>query len=275
MTVNSNSASVAFLAGAVLVAMIGVTAAAVAASSDDVGTTTLTAEPIVPRTVAASGVGLTDAEVEGILFMREEEKLARDVYLGLGDLWDLRIFQNIAAAEQRHMDEMLGLIDTYGLDDPETMGTVGVFENDDLQTLYNGLMVMGAESVEAALEVGATVEEVDIADLNDYLVKPTVVDIGMVYENLLRGSRNHLRAFVSQLEAGGIDREATVLDPAQYESIVNAETGRRNGGSIEHACGGQSEFGGHDGGGRRGRGPGGGQGSGGGHGGGGQWGGSG
>ena len=262
MTVKSTSASAVFLVVAALVAVIGVTAAALAASSDEVAATTLTAEPSEPPSGAATGVGLSDAEADGILFMREEEKLARDVYTGLGDLWDLRIFENIAAAEQRHMDEVLGLINTYGLEDPETSAMVGVFENDDLQTLYDGLMVMGAESVEAALEVGATVEEVDIADLDEYLAEPTAPDITMVYENLLRGSRNHLRSFVSQLEVAGVDRGATVLDPAVYQLIVRSDTESGNGGSVEHGDRAQSGFGEHsgDGDGQRGRGQGGGQG---------------
>jgi hypothetical protein len=259
MTAKSSSASSVFLVVAVLAAVLGVTAAAVAESSNEAAARVVD-EPIESPGTAVTGVGLTDAETDGILFMREEEKLARDVYLGLGALWDLRIFENIAAAEQRHMDEVLGLIDTYGLEDPETIGMVGVFENDDLQTLYDGLMMMGSESVDAAFEVGATVEEVDIADLDGYLAETMPADITTVYENLLRASRNHLRAFVAQLGAAGIEREATVLDPALYASIVSAETERGNDGSVE--CDGcdRSGLGGH-GADSRGRGPGGGQGS--------------
>lgn len=276
MSIKSTSASVVFLVVAAIITVIGVTGATVAASSDEAAATTLAAVPTQSPSVAATGVGLSDAEADGILFMREEEKLARDVYHGLGDLWDLRIFENIAASEQRHMDAILGLIETYGLEDPQTAGMVGVFANDDLQTLYDGLMTMGAESVEAALEVGATVEEVDIADLEDYLGETAADDITRVYQNLLRGSSNHLRAFVSQLEAAGIDREATVLDPALYESIVSSGTERGNGGSAQHDRNVESGSGEHgDGTGvRRGRGHGGGQGQGGGRGqgGGGSWG---
>jgi len=266
VTVKSISASAVFLVVAAIVAVIGVTAAGVAAPSDGGADANLTAESNEAPGVTATDTGLSDAEAEGILFMREEEKLARDVYLGLGDLWDLRIFDNIAASEQRHMDAILGLIETYGLEDPQTAEMIGVFANDELQTLYDGLMTMGAESVEAALEVGATVEEVDIADLEEYLAGTAAADIATVYENLLRGSRNHLRAFVSQLEAAGIDREAAVLDPALYESIVSSDTERGNGGSAQHdgnAASGSGEHG--DGTGvQRGRGHGGGQGHGGG-----------
>ncbi len=276
MTVKSISATAVFLVVAAIVAVIGVTAAGVAAPSDGGADANLTAASNESPSVTATDAGLSDTEAEGILFMREEEKLARDVYLGLGDLWDLRIFDNIAASEQRHMDAILGLIETYGLEDPQTAEMIGVFANDDLQTLYDGLMTMGAESVEAALEVGATVEEVDIADLEEYLAGTMAGDITTVYGNLLRGSRNHLRAFVSQLEAAGVDREAAVLDPALYESIVSSGTERGNGGSAQHDRNVESGSGEHgDGTGvRRGRGHGGGQGQGGGRGqgGGGSWG---
>lgn len=276
MTVKSISASAVFLVVAAIVAVVGVTAAAVAGSSDEVAATNLTAESTESPGVDATDTGLSDAEADGILFMREEEKLARDVYLGLGDLWDLRIFDNIAVSEQRHMDAVLGLIEMYGLEDPQTAEMIGVFANDDLQMLYDGLMTMGAESVEAALEVGATVEEVDIADLEEYLAGTKASDISAVYENLLRGSRNHLRAFVSQLEAAGIDRDAAVLDSALYESIVSSDTERGNAVSAQHDGNAESGSGEHgDGaGGGRGRGQGGGQGPGGGRGqgGGGSWG---
>jgi len=234
MTVKSSYTSVAFLVFAVLITVTGVTAAAIADSRDEVATPNAAAQQTVSPSVATIDRDLTEAEADGILYMREEEKLARDVYLGLGDLWDLRVFDNIAAAEQRHMDEVFGLVDVYGLEDPETSAMVGVFDNDDLQTLYDGLMAMGSESVEAALEVGATIEEVDIADLDEYLAETTAPDITMVYENLLRGSRNHLRAFVRQLESAGISREATVLDSTLFESIVNSSNERGAGGSVDH-----------------------------------------
>ncbi|MGB9358766.1 MAG: DUF2202 domain-containing protein [Acidimicrobiia bacterium] len=276
MTVKSISASAVFLIVAASVAVIGVTAAVGAASSDEAAVTILTAGSTESPSVNPADTGLSGAEVDGILFMREEEKLARDVYLGLGDLWDLRIFDNIAASEQRHMDAILGLIETYGLEDAQTAEMIGVFANDDLQILYDGLMTMGAESVEAALEVGATVEEVDIADLEEHLAGTTTGEITTVYENLLRGSRNHLRAFASQLEAAGIDREAAVLDTALYEAIVSSETEQGNAGSAQHDGNVESGSGGHGDGtsGQRGPGRGRGQGQGGGRGqgGGGSWG---
>jgi len=73
-------------------------------------------------------------EIEGLLFMREEEKLARDVYLTLYDQWNLSIFKNIAASESAHMDAILTLLERYGIDDPAAGKDVGEFTNPDLQT---------------------------------------------------------------------------------------------------------------------------------------------
>ncbi len=165
-------------------------------------------------------------DAEGIRFMLEEEKLARDVYLTLGDLWGLRIFANIAAAEQRHMDAVLTLVESYGLVDQIQVGSVGDFAAEELQILHDDLVDLGSQSVESALEVGAIIEEVDIIDLEAYLTATDADDVITVYENLLRGSRNHLRAFVSQLEAAGIERAPYAMDTVAYAAILATNTER-------------------------------------------------
>jgi len=128
------------------------------------------------------------------------------------------------------MDAILGLCDRYGIDDTMYAETIGRFENRDLQEMYDDLVGVGSDSIEAALEVGAIIEEVDIVDLEEYLEQTTAEDITRVYENLLRGSRNHLRAFVSQVEAAGFDRAPYLLGTEDYESILGSETERGAGG---------------------------------------------
>ncbi len=152
---------------------------------------------------AFSGVATTDlseAEAEGLSFMREEEKLARDVYLMLYEQWGIRIFQNIAKAEETHMSAVAGLLERYGIPDPAADTAVGVFTNPELQALYDQLMEEGSQSLADALRVGALVEEVDIIDLEDYIDQTDNDDMLLVYQNLLKGSYNHLRAFTSTLE---------------------------------------------------------------------------
>ena len=174
---------------------------------------------------------LSDAEIEGILYMREEEKLARDVYLTLYEIWGLPVFENIARSEATHMEAVRSLIDRYGLADPAA-ADVGVFTNPTLQGLYDQLVADGRTSLADALRVGAAIEEIDILDLQERLAQTDQADIELVYENLMKGSRNHLRAFASTLtRQTGETYQPQYLDPASYESIVNSarETGAGQG----------------------------------------------
>lgn len=151
-----------------------------------------------------AATSLTAAEKYWLTYMREEEKLARDVYIKMYDLWGAQIFNNIAASEQRHMDSIKNLLVKYGIPDPAAGNDVGVFTNQDLQDLYDQLKAQGSVSLIEALKVGVLIEETDIDDLNDAIASTTRKDIKKVYANLLDGSLNHLKAFVSNLAAQGV-----------------------------------------------------------------------
>ncbi|MEA2066871.1 MAG: DUF2202 domain-containing protein [Thermotogota bacterium] len=142
---------------------------------------------------------LSDEEISGILLMREEEKLARDVYLELYELWGLRTFSNIASAEQNHMDRVKFLIDKYNLEDP-VLGERGKFTDEHLQTLYNELVTMGSKTIVDAVRVGMPIEELYIKDLLELMEQAENEELLFVYSNLEKGSENHLRAFNRQLE---------------------------------------------------------------------------
>ncbi|BAL80314.1 DUF2202 domain-containing protein [Caldisericum exile] len=47
-----------------------------------------------------------------------------------------------------------------------------------------------------------------------------------VYTNLMKGSENHLRAFVSQLSANGVKYAPVLLTTDEYNSIINGTTGK-------------------------------------------------
>ncbi|MEA3310094.1 MAG: DUF2202 domain-containing protein [Chloroflexota bacterium] len=167
---------------------------------------------------------LKDEVAAGLIFMREEEKLARDVYLTLYEQWGLRIFTNIADAEQTHMDAVATQLERYELEDPTVGLEVGEFVNADLQALYDELVATGSRSLEEALNVGAAIEEIDILDLEEYLAEVEVPEIIRVYENLLSGSRNHLRAFTSTLsQQTGEIYLPQYLDQDAYAEIVGTE----------------------------------------------------
>jgi hypothetical protein len=152
-------------------------------------------------------VTLTDAEKSWLTYMREEEKLARDVYIFMYDKWGSQIFNNISGSEQTHMDAIKTLLDRYGIPDPAAGKGLGVFTNQDLQDLYNALIEDGRASLVEALKVGVVIEETDIGDLNAGIATTKRKDIKTVYSNLLQGSLNHLKAFVSNLALQGVVHE--------------------------------------------------------------------
>jgi len=172
-------------------------------------------------------VQLTSAEVEEVLFLLEEEKLARDVYLTLADRWQLPIFANIARAEQKHMDAVHRLVEIYELDDPITDDTIGAITDPDLDALYDTLVSDGDTELIDALTVGATIEDMDLADLYELLAITDNDHIEIVAYNLAKGSRNHMRAFVRALEAQGESYEPIYLLEEEYAAIFEADMERR------------------------------------------------
>jgi len=169
-------------------------------SVNEQGSTAIDAKALGSALAALPAGELTAMEAGGLAFMREEEKLARDVYLTLYEVWNMPIFQNIAGSESTHMDAVLTVLERYGLEDPSAGKAVGVFENPALQGLYDELVDLGNQSLADALKVGAAIEEIDILDLEERLAQTERSDISMVYESLLKGSRNHLRSFTSTFE---------------------------------------------------------------------------
>lgn len=191
-----------------------------------VGTTT----PLLDHNISSTPLALLPAgevdqnEIDALLFMREEEKLARDVYNFLAAQWGLPVFSNIASSEQTHMNSVLDLISRYGLTDPAS-DQAGVFNNADLQNLYNQLTAQGSLSIEEAFKVGAAIEEIDILDLQQRLSQTDQADIQLVFENLLNGSYNHLNAFVSNLlYRTGVTYVPQYLSADTYQSILSADT---------------------------------------------------
>ena len=185
--------------------------------------------PATDTQVAAAAVALSDAEVEGLLYMHEEEKLAHDVYRALYEVWGLNVFANIADSEATHVAAVAELLDHYGVT-PVAAPEAGVYTDPTLQELYGQLVDSGTQSLEDALRVGGAIEEIDILDLREYVAETDRADIQRVYENLTRGSENHLRAFVSNLERRtGETYVPQYLDAAAYQTIAGTEVARGNG----------------------------------------------
>jgi hypothetical protein len=179
----------------------------------------------VPGGVVAVPTGLSADEAAGLKFMREEEKLAHDVYVTLGDTWGLRVFDNIAAAEQQHTDAVAYWLNYYHVNDPAVGNAVGKFTDPALQTLYDKLVAQGKQSLADALKVGAAIEEIDITDLQERMAATTNATLDRLYGNLEAGSENHLRAFATNLKnQTGQTYAPQSLSVAAYNEIVSASS---------------------------------------------------
>lgn len=198
------------LGGGVVVAAVAPLLSA-CGGDDDAG------DPLTPST-------LSTEEIAGLKFMREEEKLAYDVYVALYAAFqsdpDAKVFYNVSLSEATHTESIRQLLVKYDIDDPAAGNGPGVFTDPALQSLYDTLVAQGLQNVKAALSVGALIEETDIHDIAESLAQTDEDDITIVYESLMCGSRNHLRSFDAALEKKGVDYVAQVLSQEEYDRIA-------------------------------------------------------
>jgi hypothetical protein len=165
---------------------------------------------------------LSEAERSGLLLMREEEKLARDVYTALAATWSVPVFANIARSEESHMASVKILLDRYGIADPAGADVPGVFHNPELQKLYDTLVAQGKRSLDDATRVGATIEDLDIRDLMNLVAASDNDDIRIVYQNLLKGSRNHLRSFAGRFSDWRTGYRPQYISADLYQKIMTS-----------------------------------------------------
>ena len=164
---------------------------------------------------------LTDSELASLQKMKEEEKLARDVYSVLSQKWGSSVFTNISVAESNHLNAILLLLTSYGSTET-SIGEAGIFADAAVQKLYNDLVAKASVSLEEAYKTGALIEEMDIKDLLEALSSTTNENVTLVFENLLKGSRNHLRAFNLQLTTLGIVYTPFYITQTDYNLIVTS-----------------------------------------------------
>jgi len=162
---------------------------------------------------------LSEEEESTLLWMREEEKVARDVYLTMFTQWNKTVFANIADSEQSHMDALLKKIESFGLIDP-VLPAIGSFSNSELQALFDELVAKGHLSYVDALIVGATIEDMDIRDISAAIAQTSNLGLKTTYESLLEGSKNHLRAFVGLLEEQGVTYSPQYIEQALFDAIL-------------------------------------------------------
>lgn len=165
-----------------------------------------------------TGDVLTQIEKEALTFMLEEERLARDVYDHLFAKWGLSQFENISISEQSHMDAVENLLKQYDL--PYSILEAGTFQNAALQGSYDNLVAQGDVDLVGALTSGATIEDLDIFDLENWMGQIENDVILNVFSKLQCGSRNHLRAFTNSLDKEGETYTPQFISQTEYEQIL-------------------------------------------------------
>ncbi|MCL4126850.1 UNVERIFIED_CONTAM: hypothetical protein GTU68_030176 [Idotea baltica] len=158
--------------------------------------------------------------------MLEEEKLARDTYHFLYEKWGLNQFANIKKSEQTHMDAIENLLKQNEIS--YTILPEGVFSNPELQAHYDTFNVDGAKSVIDALKIGTTIEDLDIKDLENYVSLTKNNTLINVYQNLICGSRNHLRSFMKGLEKKGGSYTPQFITQDAFDAILNSSNEQCN-----------------------------------------------
>lgn len=171
---------------------------------------------------------LSAAEISSLTIMREEELLAQDVYVKLYSIYKVPVFNNISKAETQHATAVQTLLLKYNLPDPALNHTAGIYTKSELQALYTSLIAQGSSSLNAALTVGAIIEDLDINDLHNHILNDVDnQDVLFVYNNLEKGSRNHLRSFYRLITATGGTYTPQFISLEYFNDIVSTphETG--------------------------------------------------
>ena len=176
-----------------------------------------------PPRIGPGTMPLSPIEVADLKFMREEEKVARDLYLALDARWGSTPFGNIVSAEESHMSAILQLLRQYRLSDPTAGNLVGEFSDPELQALHDALLLRGELSELDAIRVGGFVEEADILDVQAAMERSSRAAIDQTYARLACGSRNHLRAFAAADTAlSGTPYVAQVMEQKAVEVILTS-----------------------------------------------------
>lgn len=169
---------------------------------------------------------IEDADKAALLFMLEEEKLARDTYIYLNNVWSINQFNNINKSEQTHMDAVENLLKQYNI--AYTILPMGEFENQSLQNHYNQFKIDGAVSKSNALQIGATIEDLDIVDLQNYITATNNTSLIAVFKNLECGSKNHLKSFVKSIDNAGDSYTPQFLTQTEYNAIITGSVEQCN-----------------------------------------------
>ena len=167
---------------------------------------------------------LNSSEKDGIKYIYEVEKVARDTYSYFYDKWNTPVQSVVSNSEQNHMDIFKELIDKYNLGDPAAGKGRGEFSNNELQQLYKDLTARGSVSETDALATAAMIEEFDIVELRKNAANTSREDVLTAYGRLMAGSQNHLEIFTAKLKEQAIVYKPQYLSQEDYNQIIAAMT---------------------------------------------------
>jgi hypothetical protein len=170
------------------------------------------------RQNATGTAAASPRDVEGMRFIWEEEKTARDLYRSFYNMTNQSIFLDLKRSEQNHMDQVKSIMDRYGVKTP--VPDQGALENRSLIQIYTDLLSRGNRSNQEALTAAATFEEISIMDLQKEIAATDNQEVIVVYQGLLAGSRKHLRSYVSDLKELGIAYSPQYLSRAEFGEIM-------------------------------------------------------
>ncbi len=180
-----------------------------------------------PEEISTETESLSQKEIDHLQFLKEEEKLARDVYLFSYDLYGHNIFNNISKSEQIHMNSVTVILEKYDIKDL-SVDERGEFTNHELQKLYDDLTDLSKQSLADAFIAGATIEDLDINDLDSFIRDTDYLDIEDMYNKLNCGSANHLRAYIGVLETMDVQYISQFISEEEFNSILESSGGNCN-----------------------------------------------
>lgn len=167
---------------------------------------------------------LTDSEINGLMLLKAEEKVAYDVYCYMYAKYEIDVFKNIAFDEKEHMNKLKDLIKLYGLSDPvPEQETKGIYNNKKMQAMYDEMIMSGEFSLADALRAAGRFEEQDIQDIRNWSSVTTDKDVLSVYSELESSSWDHLRALVKFIRDEGITYKPCILRIEEFNKYMSAD----------------------------------------------------
>lgn len=170
---------------------------------------------------------LTADEIEFLFAMREDEKMAKDLYTAFGAQYPTAVqFSRIATAEATHVAAIETMLTYYEVSFP-ALTPAGVFADAEKQAQYDAFLAQGT-TIQGAFEVMALLEEENIAAYKAVEATATNANIKLILANMVRASSNHLKAAVRQLTILGITYTPTHLDQATFDEVISSAFAQGN-----------------------------------------------